>query len=207
LLQPGQAHHRCPDKVPERRLAALETAGELRIPFTTGILIGIGETLEERVDALFAIRAVHERYGHIQEVIVQNFRAKGDTEFAGRPEPGARDIARTAAVARVIFGDQIDLQVPPNLTPEAYPYFLSAGINDWGGISPVTRDFINPEMAWPHVASLKAITAKAGFELRERLAAYPRYVREPGSITESLRRRALEWTDESGKVRRTEEAE
>ncbi len=206
LLQPGEAHHRCPDKVPTRRLAALETAGQLRIPFTTGILIGIGETLEERVDALFAIRAVHERHGHIQEVIVQNFRAKGDTEFAGRPEPDALDVARTTAVARLIFGGEIDLQVPPNLTPDAYGLYLSAGINDWGGVSPVTRDFINPEMAWPQVEALRSVTAAAGFELRERLAAYPRYVREPGWMPGPLRRRALEWTGESGLVKHEKEA-
>jgi FO synthase len=207
LLQPGEAHHRCPDKVPAVRLKALETAGELRIPFTTGILIGIGETIEERVEALFAIRAIHERYGHIQEVIIQNFRSKDDTEFAERPEPDALDTARTAAVARLIFGDQINIQVPPNLTPGAYHSFLRAGINDWGGVSPVTRDFINPEMAWPQVASLKLLTAEAGFELRERLAAYPGYVREPGWIAEPLRRQALRWTDESGMVAYEKEAE
>ncbi|MCL4395490.1 MAG: 7,8-didemethyl-8-hydroxy-5-deazariboflavin synthase CofG [Chloroflexi bacterium] len=207
LLQTGQAHHGCPDKVPELRLAALEAAGELRIPFTTGILIGIGETVEERVEALLAIRAVHEKYGHIQEVIIQNFRSKGDTEFAGRSEPDALDVARTAAVARLIFGGEINVQVPPNLTPDAYGVYLRAGINDWGGVSPVTRDFINPEMAWPHLKSLNSITAEAGFELRERLAAYPEYVREPGWIPEPLRREALRWTDNSGLVARDKEAE
>ena len=206
LLAPNQAHHRCPDKVPEVRLTALKTAGELRIPFTTGILIGIGETLDERVDALFAIREIHEQYGHIQEVIVQNFRAKGDTPFAGRPEPSALDVARTAAVARLILGDSVNLQVPPNLSRDEYALFLSAGINDWGGISPVTRDFINPEMAWPEIANLRTVTEKAGFELRERLATYPEYVREKGWMPENLRHHALVWTGKGGLVRREQEA-
>lgn len=199
LLQPGEAHYRCPDKVPKIRLGALEAAGELRIPFTTGILIGIGETLEERVDALLAIREANEKYGNIQEVIVQNFRAKGDTLFAGRAEPTALDVARTAAVARLIFGAaSVNLQVPPNLSADAYGFYLFAGINDWGGISPVTRDFINPEMAWPQIATLGAVTREAGYTLRERLAAYPEYLREPGWMAEPMRERALAWTDEVG---------
>lgn len=200
LLSPGEAHYRCPDKVPKVRLAALEAAGELRVPFTTGILIGIGETLEERVDALLAIRQVNEKYGHIQEVIVQNFRAKGDTLFAGRAEPTALDVARTAAVARLILGGNVNLQVPPNLSADSYGFYLLAGINDWGGISPVTRDFINPEMAWPQIATLGTVTREAGFTLRERLAAYPEYLRDPTWMAEPLRERALACTDESGLV-------
>ncbi len=200
LLAPGEAHHRCPDKVPKIRLAALETAGELRIPFTTGILIGIGETLDERVEALFAIREINEKHGHIQEVIVQNFRAKADTLFAGRAEPTALDVARTAAVARLILGGTVNLQVPPNLSQDAYGFYLLSGINDWGGISPVTRDFINPEMAWPQIAALGAVTREAGFELRERLAAYPEYLRDSQWMAEALRQKALAWTDEAGLV-------
>ena len=200
LLQPGEAHHRCPDKVPEVRLASLEAAGELRIPFTTGILIGIGETLDERLDALFAIREIHQTYGHIQEVIVQNFRGKPDTLFAGRPEPTALDVARTTAVARLILGRSVNLQVPPNLSQDACGFYLLAGINDWGGISPVTRDFINPEMAWPQIAALRSVTEEAGFELRERLAAYPEYLRDPSWIAEPLRRQALAYTDDAGLV-------
>jgi FO synthase len=205
LMAKGEAHYRCPDKVPEVRLQALRTAGELRIPFTTGILIGIGETAEERVEALFTIRDLHERYGHIQEVIVQNFRAKEDTLFAGRAEPTALDVARTAAVARLILGDQINLQVPPNLSPDAHGFFLLAGINDWGGISPVTRDFINPEMAWPQIRALQSVTEDAGFELRERLAVYPEYLRDPGWIPEVLRERARMWIDPNGIVTREQE--
>jgi len=200
LLAVGEAHYRCPDKVPKVRLAALDAAGELRIPFTTGILIGIGETLDERVDALFAIREAHEKHGHVQEVIVQNFRAKPDTLFAGRTEPTALDVARTAAVARLILGSTVNLQVPPNLSQDAYGFYLLAGINDWGGISPVTRDFINPEMAWPQIATLGGVTREAGFELRERLAAYPEYLRDSKWMAEPLRRQALAWTDAAGLV-------
>ncbi len=200
LLSLGEAHHRCPDKVPKIRLTALEVAGQLRIPFTTGILIGIGETLDERVDALFAIRELNEKYGHIQEVIVQNFRAKPDTLFAQRSEPTALDVARTAAVARLILGNTVNVQVPPNLSQDAYGFYLLAGINDWGGISPVTRDFINPEMAWPQIAALQEVTREAGFELRERLAAYPEYLRDSKWMAESLRQKALEWVDEAGLV-------
>jgi 7,8-didemethyl-8-hydroxy-5-deazariboflavin synthase CofG subunit len=205
LLAPGEAHHRCPDKVPHVRLAALEAAGELRIPFTTGILMGIGETLDERLDALFAIRDLNDKYGHIQEVIVQNFRAKADTLFANRPEPSALDVARTAAMARLILGGTVNLQVPPNLTRDAYGFYLLSGINDWGGISPVTRDFINPEMAWPQIAALQSVTGEAGFELRERLAAYPEYLRDARWTPEALRRQALAWTDDAGLVRSGQE--
>jgi len=206
LLAPGEAHHGCPDKVPHVRLAALEAAGELQIPFTTGILIGIGETLDERVDALFAIRELNQKHGHIQEVIVQNFRAKPDTLFAQRQEPTALDVARTAAVARLILGDAVNLQVPPNLTQDAYGYYLLSGINDWGGISPVTCDFINPEMAWPQIAALRSVTREAGFDLRERLAAHPEYLHDARWMPDALRRQALAWTDGTGLVRHEAEA-
>jgi FO synthase len=143
--------------------------------FTTGILIGIGETVEERVDALLAIRACHEKYGHIQEVIVQPFRAKTDIRMAQSPEPSKEDLERTIAVARLIFGGEMNLQSPPNLLADDYPDLLKAGINDWGGISPVTKDFINPEAAWPQLSSLAARSSDAGFVLRERLAIYPEF--------------------------------
>jgi FO synthase len=153
------------------------------------------------VDALFAIRELNEKHGHIQEVIVQNFRAKADTLFAHRQEPTALDVARTAAVARLILGSNVNLQVPPNLSQDAYGFYLLSGINDWGGISPVTRDFINPEMAWPQIAVLRAVTSEAGFELRERLAAYPEYLHDSQWMTEGLRRQAMAWTDDAGLVR------
>jgi 7,8-didemethyl-8-hydroxy-5-deazariboflavin synthase CofG subunit len=206
LLRPGQAHHACPDKVPATRLATLQAAGELGAPFTTGILIGIGETLEERVDTLFAIHEINQRYGHIQEVIVQNFRAKQDTRFAQWPEPEPVDLARTAAVARLIFGQQINVQIPPNLTPDNYGYLLRSGINDWGGISPVTLDHINPEKAWPEVNRLRQVTESAGFVLRERLSVYPEYLRENGGrLAGPLGNRIRMLMDETGLVRRREE--
>ena len=176
LMNPGEAHYLCPDKRPAPRLATLEAAGRQRVPFTTGILIGIGETWQERIDALTAIRDAHERYGHIQEVIVQNFRAKVETRFAARREPEAEDLARTASVARALFGDQINVQVPPNLTPDAHELFLEAGINDWGGVSPVTLDHINPEKPWPQLVDLRETTERAGLAFRERLAVYPEFI-------------------------------
>jgi FO synthase len=175
LLRFGGAHWKAPDKVPSLRLRTIENAGELSMAFTTGILIGIGETAEERVDALLAIRASHERHGHIQEVIIQPFRAKPDIRMAQAPEPSNDDLQRTIAVARLILGGEMNIQSPPNLLSEDYPDLLKAGINDWGGISPVTKDFINPEAAWPQISSLAARTASAGFVLRERLAIYPEF--------------------------------
>ncbi len=175
LLRFGGPHWKAPDKVPSLRLRTIENAGELSMAFTTGILIGIGETPEERVDALLAIRAAHEKHGHIQEVIIQPFRAKPDIRMAQAPEPSNEDLQRTIAVARLILGGEMNIQSPPNLLLEDYPYLLKAGINDWGGISPVTKDFINPEAAWPQISSLAARTASAGFVLRERLAIYPEF--------------------------------
>src|SRR5579864_788094 len=175
LGRPGGPHWKAPDKVPFLRLRTLENAGELSMAFTTGILIGIGETPEERVDALLAIRAAHERHGHIQEVIIQPFRAKPDIRMAQAPEPSNEDLQRTIAVARLILGGEMNIQSPPNLLSEDYPDLLKAGINDWGGISPVTKDFINPEAAWPQISSLAVRTASAGFVLRERLAIYPEF--------------------------------
>jgi FO synthase len=176
LMREGLPHANAPDKVPALRLRTMEEAGKLSIAFTTGILIGIGETMEERVDSLFAIRTVHEKYGHIQEVIIQNFRAKAEIPMAGHSEPPLDDVLRTIAIARLILGGQMNVQAPPNLSYENFPRLLEAGINDWGGISPVTKDFINPEAAWPQISRLKAETESRGFTLRERLAIYPEYL-------------------------------
>jgi len=186
LGRPGGPHWRAPDKVPSLRLRTLDHAGQLSMAFTTGILIGIGETPEERVDALLAIRSAHERHGHIQEVIIQPFRVKPDIRMAQAPEPAKDDLQRTIAVARLILGGEMNLQSPPNLLSEDYPELLEAGINDWGGISPVTKDFINPEAAWPQISSLAARTAASGFVLRERLAIYPEFASRPGFVTERL---------------------
>jgi FO synthase len=175
LVRPGGAHWKAPDKVPSVRLRTIEEAGQLSMPFTTGILIGIGETVEERVDSLLAIRTLHEKYRHIQEIIIQPFRVKKGTRMARSPEPSTDDLQRTIAVARLLFGGEMNIQSPPNLLSEDYPELLKAGINDWGGISPVTKDFINPEAAWPQIASLRERSARVGFQLRERLALYPEF--------------------------------
>ena len=178
LTGPGEAHYACPDKVPLQRVRTLERAGCNGVPFTTGILIGIGETWAERVESLVAINEVHQQYGHIQEVIVQNFRAKPGIAMANHPEPSLGDMVRTLILARLVLDPSISLQAPPNLQ-ERFDDYISAGINDWGGISPLTIDFINPERAWPQIAELAARTAGCGFQLEERLAVYPRYLDFP----------------------------
>lgn len=180
LTQKGMPHYACPDKVPLQRLRTIERAGEQRVPFTTGILIGIGETWAERVDSLSAINEMHRRYGHIQEVIVQNFRAKPGIPMANHPEPAHEDMLRTLAAARLILDPAISLQAPPNLD-EAYADYIAAGLNDWGGISPLTIDHINPERAWPQIAALRQATEAAGCRLQERLTIYPSYVRQGAS--------------------------
>ncbi|MBI3768987.1 MAG: 7,8-didemethyl-8-hydroxy-5-deazariboflavin synthase CofG [Deltaproteobacteria bacterium] len=172
----GMPHQHAPDKEPARRLAMIAEAGRLHIPFTTGILLGIGETQEERVDSLFAIADLHAAYGHIQEVILQNFRSKPATPMATAPEPGAADLARTIAVARLLLGPDVNIQAPPNLSPSNHRLLLRAGINDWGGISPVSSDYVNPEAAWPVISTLARTCAEEGFVLRERLTIYPEYV-------------------------------
>ncbi len=175
LLAPGAAHDRAPDKVPARRLETVAEAGRQQVPFTTGLLIGIGETPEDRVDTLLAIRQLHQRYGHIQEVIVQNFRVKPQIPMAHWQEPSRGDMLRTVAVARVLLGE-MNLQAPPNLSAPDYGELLSAGINDWGGVSPLTPDYINPEAPWPHLDELERRTVAAGQRLKARLTVYPEFV-------------------------------
>jgi FO synthase len=187
LKQKGGAHWRAPDKAPALRLRTIEEAGRQRIAFTTGILIGIGETLAERVDSLLSIKRLHDMYGHIQEVLIQPFRAKSDTRMARAVEPSLEGLQRTLAVARLIFGLKMNVQSPPNLVADDYPHLLAAGLNDWGGISPVTRDFINPEAAWPQIAMLEMRTAEAGFVLKERLAIYPEFARRPEFVDHGVR--------------------
>lgn len=189
LMRDGLAHAKAPDKVPALRLRTIEEAGKLSMAFTTGILIGIGETVEERIDSLFAIRTLHEKYGHIQEAIVQNFRAKPDIPMAQHPEPSLDDMLRTLAIARLILGPEMNVQAPPNLSYADFPRLLEAGINDWGGISPVTKDFINPEAAWPQIPKLRAETEARGFILRERLALYPEFVSRDGFVSPNVRSR------------------
>lgn len=178
LRDRGMPHHHAPDKDPGRRLRMLVEAGELSIPFTTGILVGIGENEAERIASLLAIRGVHARYGHIQEVIVQNFRAKADTAMADAYEVDDDTMVRTLAIARLVLGGKINLQAPPNLSPAAHRRFIRAGINDWGGISPLTMDYVNPDAPWPHLEKLRQSCAEEGFELLPRLPVYAEYINE-----------------------------
>jgi FO synthase len=190
LLGPGKAHDNAPDKVPAKRLRTIEEAGKQGVAFTTGLLIGIGESIEDRVGTLLAIRDLHERYGHIQEVIVQNFRVKPTIPMAHWPEPSHGDMLRTIAVARLLL-PKVNIQAPPNLSAPYYEELIDAGINDWGGISPLTPDFINPEMPWPHLEQLRRRTEAKGAVLRQRLPVYPEFVEpllaKPGLLSEKLR--------------------
>ncbi|MFZ0284635.1 MAG: 7,8-didemethyl-8-hydroxy-5-deazariboflavin synthase CofG [Terriglobales bacterium] len=190
LMAPGAAHDNAPDKIPNKRLRTIEEAGKQGVPFTTGLLIGIGETPEDRVDSLLAIRDLHQRYGHIQEVIIQNFRVKPDIPMQNWPEPTQADMLRTIAVARLLM-PEVNLQAPPNLSAPNYEDLLDAGINDWGGVSPLTPDFINPERPWPHLDELRRRTESKGFVLRQRLPVYPEFLpavtSRPGLLAEKIR--------------------
>ena len=202
LCARGGPHWGSPDKLPAARLATIAAAGELAIPFTTGLLVGIGETRRERIEALLALRALHDRYGHLQELILQNFRAKPGTRMADAPEPSLDEHRWTIAVARLIFGPEMSLQAPPNLQPRALTALVRAGINDWGGVSPVTPDHVNPEAPWPHLEALARESAAAGRVLIERLAVTPPFAREPTrwidpTLQSAVRLRA----DSSGRAR------
>ncbi|MGS2643152.1 bifunctional FO biosynthesis protein CofGH [Streptosporangium sp. LJ11] len=172
----GQAHYGSPDKDPAVRLRVLEDAGRTNVPFTSGILIGIGETVEDRAESLFALRRVAREYGGIQEIIVQNFRAKPDTAMRGMPDADLQELAATIAVTRLVLGPKMRVQAPPNLVDSEYELMIRAGIDDWGGVSPLTPDHVNPERPWPQIDDLAARTAAAGFALRERLTIYPEFV-------------------------------
>jgi len=189
LMRPGAAHDNAPDKAPSKRLRTIEEAGKLKVPFTTGLLIGTGETAEDRVDTLLAIRDLHRRYGHIQEVIVQNFRAKPGIPMAEQPEPAHGEMLRAVAVARLLM-PHVNIQAPPNLSEPYYDDLLDSGINDWGGVSPLTPDYINPERPWPHLEQLRRRTEAKGFELRQRLPVYPEFLpalmAKPGLLSERL---------------------
>ncbi len=201
LLAKSAAHDNAPDKEPAKRLRVIEDAGWLKIPFTTGILIGIGETPEERVDSLIAIRDLHEKYGHIQEVIVQNFRAKRGTPMADWPEPGSGEMLRTLAVARLLL-PEMNIQAPPNLSDPHYADLLDGGINDWGGVSPLTPDFINPEKPWPHLDDLRSRTEAKRFELRQRLPVYPEFAEQAAAHSDLLAERLSSAADAEGYSRR-----
>lgn len=202
LGEKGQAHHGSPDKAPAARLETMRLAGERRVPFTSGILIGIGETRQERVDSLFALRDLNDEYGHIQEIIVQNFRPKVGTRMADAVAPDVEDHLWTVAVARLIFDPEMNIQAPPNLSPVALGRLVAAGINDWGGVSPVTPDHVNPEAPWPHLRLLEAATKAAGKDLVERLAIYPAFARDAGRwVDDDLRTSVLNLIDGDGTPR------
>src|SRR5437660_3225805 len=203
LCEPGGPHHGSPDKEPARRLAMLEEAGRRRVPFTTGLLVGIGETWEERVDTLLAIRDAHERWGHVQEVIVQNFRAKAGTPMHAQPEPSDAEMVATVALARLVLGPDMSVQCPPNLagSETVLRSYLGAGINDWGGVSPVTIDHVNPEAPWPEIERLRAVTESSGFLLVPRLTVYPRYAHDPTWVSKPVRPHVLALADGAGLAR------
>ena len=199
LTEKGMPHYGSPDKVPAVRIQTLHDAGVAGVPMTTGILIGIGETRRERIESLLAIRRVHEARGNIQEIIVQNFRAKPGTKMRSAPEPDLDELLWTIAVARIVFGAHMSVQAPPNLSPGVLPQIVDAGINDWGGVSPLTPDFVNPEAPWPQLAELTRETAHAGKHLHERLTVYPDYALDPERwLDASLKSRVLDLVDGEG---------
>ncbi len=202
LLERGAAHHGSPDKDPDARLETIRLAGELAIPFTSGILIGIGETRQERIDSLLALRDLHDAYGHLQEIIVQNFRAKPGTRMVDAPEPSLKDLQWTIACARILFGPGMAIQAPPNLSPDTFGALIRAGINDCGGVSPVTPDHVNPEAPWPHLDRLARETERGGKALTERLTVYPAYVRALDTwVAEPLRTAIVQGSDAEGFAR------
>lgn len=199
LCEPGGAHYGSPDKLPSARLQTLRLAGEAKVPFTSGILIGIGETRRERIDSLLALRRLHQEHGHIQEIIVQNFRPKAGTKMVNVEPPSLEEHIWTIAATRLIFGAEMNIQAPPNLQPGALKQLIDAGINDWGGVSPVTPDHVNPEAPWPHLANLAEATREAGKQLVERLAIYPSYVRKMQTWVDPVfHTRLLQATDGQG---------
>ena len=202
LYATGGPHEFAPSKRPRVRLRTTEIAGQLGIPFTSGILIGIGESRQDRIDSLLAIRDLHRTYGHIQEVIIQNFRAKPETPMSQSEHASSDELLWTVAVARILLGPEVNLQVPPNLSADDYQMYLNAGINDWGGVSPLTIDYVNPEAPWPGLNELRDRTQAEGFELRPRLPVYPEcFVDTDRFLPSALRAKALALTDAEGYVK------
>ncbi len=199
LLRKGQAHHRCADKVPKLRMKTMEIAGRLRIPWTSGILVGIGETWEERIDSLYALKELSDRYGHIQEIIIQNFSPKDGIDMEAYPPPSFVDMLRTVAISRLIFGENMNIQIPPNLNNRSFSLYIYAGINDLGGVSPITIDYVNPEAPWPQIKKMEKEVQDLGFELKERLPVYPEFI-TPEFINENLLKQIEKVTDNNGYV-------
>ena len=201
LYAEGGPHEFAPSKRPRVRLRTIEIAGQLGVPFTTGILIGIGESRQDRIDSIMAIRRLHKEHGHIQEVIVQNFRAKPGTPMSGVPHAEARELRWTVAVARLLLGPEANIQVPPNLSADDYEIYLDAGINDWGGVSPLTIDYVNPEAPWPAVTELRDRSHAKGFELRPRLPVYPEFfMTSDDYLPKQLKAKVTTLADQDGYV-------
>ncbi|MEE2885163.1 MAG: 7,8-didemethyl-8-hydroxy-5-deazariboflavin synthase CofG [Chloroflexota bacterium] len=202
LFAKGGPHEFAPSKRPSVRIKTITIAGILRIPFTTGLLIGIGETLEERIESLLYIRSLHHQFGHIQEVIIQNFRAKPQTQMESHPDASTKDLLWTIAVARLILGSPVNIQVPPNLSARDYQIYIDAGINDWGGISPLTIDYVNPEAPWPALSELRQKTESKGFSLRPRLPIYPEFIfNDKNFIGEEMMSKLIAMADSEGYVK------
>ena len=199
LLRKGNAHHGCADKVPRLRMETMERAGELRIPWTSGILVGIGETREERIDSLFALRGLSRRYGHLQEIIIQNFSPKEGIRMEGHPPADFFEMLKTVAISRLVFGGEMNVQIPPNLNSGNFAFYLLAGVNDLGGVSPLTVDYVNPEAPWPQVERMEREVGALGYELRERLPVYPEYIDEKW-IDPGVLARVRERADDDGYV-------
>jgi 7,8-didemethyl-8-hydroxy-5-deazariboflavin synthase CofG subunit len=199
LLRKGEAHYRSPDKVPKLRIRTTEYAGELRIAWTSGILVGIGETWEERIDSLFAIKRLWDDYGHIQEIIIQNFSPKPGILMEKYPPPTFLDMLKTVSIARLIFGERMNIQIPPNLNSKTFPLFIFAGANDLGGVSPITIDYVNPEAPWPQVEKMERVLGELGFTLKERLPIYPEFIGEE-FLSKKVLERARGFVDSLGYV-------
>ena len=202
LSAKGGPHEFAPSKRPSVRLKTLELAGQLRVPFTTGILVGIGESRRDRIESLLAIADLRAQYGHVQEVIIQNFLAKPETPMEDAPDAETDEFLWTVAVARLILGPEVNLQVPPNLSGKNYQIYLNAGINDWGGVSPLTIDFVNPEAPWPALTELRNRSEGAGFELKPRLPVYPEYFLDTDEfLSEPLLQKVSSMADAEGYVK------
>lgn len=204
LCEKGGPHELSPGKVPKLRLDVIEHAGQLKIPFTTGLLIGIGESDKEIIDSLFAIKKLHIKYDHIQEIIIQNFKAEPRTEMGKNKEPAIEQLLKIVIVTRLIFGKDMSIQVPPNLNTNYCELFILAGIDDWGGISPITTDFINPDFPWPKIEDLEKITKNNGFDFKERLPIYPKYIRKSEFMSKSIKDKVFSLADNEGYVRRSD---
>lgn len=200
LMKPGEAHHKCPDKYPKARIKTISDAGELNIPWTSGILIGIGENWEERIDSIFELKRINDEYGHIQEIIIQNFSPKPGIKMEGHPVPTDLDMLKSVAISKIVMGQKMNIQVPPNLNSTTYMLHVFAGVNDLGGVSPLTIDYVNPESPWPQIDIMQKNISEFGFHLRERLPVYPNFLNKK-FLNDNIYNKAIDFIDDTGYVR------